>query len=472
MEKKSSRNFLFLLTCFLVFAGPLKAVDYNDVLVVVNTNSTVSVNVANYFQTKRSIPEKNMVRIAMPATEEIDGTQFATISKQIADSMIARKIDTTINYIVTTKDVPLRICRNPPCNYVPPSQQYATSASFDSEMMLIIYKTGLIGSTSAQISGYYNTNKHFSSKAEQMFLVTRLTGYNQQLIYNLIDNGGPDIIVGKNNTRFVLDGVATGTYASTNPNVNLPATQTMLQNRGWTVTLDMTNGTYLKGQSVVLGCWSWGSNHQSQTQSSSRPNNFWSKGSISAMGVSLTGRTFDSTSAYFGVGQSLAADWLAEGAAGAISYVYECYVSSYVDPLVLFDRYTDTTKTYNLAESYYMSLYTTSWMGVVLGDPKTSLKPVMVGVDEITKAENLHLELFPNPATNSTTLSFVSDKEQRMKIVLYDLAGKKIETIADKDFPGGYTKIDISTAKLANGVYQLSLEGEGFSTFKKLVVLK
>jgi uncharacterized protein (TIGR03790 family) len=366
----------------------------------------------------------------------------------------------------------LKICRNTPCNYVPPTAQYATSASFDNELMLIIYKTGYIGSTSAQVSAYYTTNKHFSSKVEQMFLVTRLTGYNQQLIYNLIDNSGPNIIVGKNNSKFVLDGVATGIYSRTPQNSNLAPLKTILQNRGWTVTYDMTDGTYLKNQTGVLGAWSWGSNHPGQSQASSKPNNTWSKGSISALGVSLTGRTFDSSSTYFGVGQTLAAQWTAEGAAGASAYVYECYISSYIDPLILFDRYTDTTKNYNLAESYYMALYTMSWMGVIVGDPKTSIVPVPVGIAEAPSAESLHLELFPNPSGDMTTLSFICSRQQSILIELYDINGRKIKTLAHHVFQAGLQQQEITLENLSNGVYQIKLEAEDFSTSGKLVIMK
>ncbi len=464
---KKLLSFYFLLFC----ASLPAAVNYNDVAVIVNTSSSVSVNVANYFQVQRSIPEKNMIRISMPTTEEIDGTQFATIYQQITDSMVARKIDTTINYIVTTKGVPLKICRNPLCNYNPPSAQYATSAAFDNELMLIKYKTGLIGSTSAQVSAYYTTNKHFSSKVEQMYLVTRLTGYNEQLIMTLIDNSGPDIAVGKNNTKFVLDGVATGVYSSTNPNLNLPALETLLMNRGWTVVRDAKDNTYLKNQATVIGAWTWGSNHQGQTQSSSKPNNFWAKGALVGMGVSLSGRTFDSSSAFFGVGQSLAAEWTAEGVAGINAYVYECYVSSYIDPLILFDRYTDTLNNYNLAESYYMSLYTTSWMGLIVGDPKTSIKPLAVGIPE-KETGLLDLELFPNPAAEEVRIRFSTKTSGTFRIRLLDIAGKEIYQGAETELSTGHHEMELNVSGIPNGVYQLQLQGSQASAFRKLVLLK
>lgn len=460
------------LSLFSLFLTSACCANYNDVAVIVNTASTVSVNVGNYFQLQRSIPEKNMIRISMPTTDEITGAQFATIYQEITDSMVARKIDTTINYIVTTKGVPLKICRNSPCNYVPPSAQYATSAAFDNELMLIKYKTGLIGSTSAQVSAYHTTNKHFNSKVEQMYLVTRLTGYNEQLIKTMIDNSGPNITVGQNIAKFVLDGVATGVYASGSINTGLPGLKTTLENRGWTVTYDATDQTYLKNQSTVIGAFSWGSNHQSQTQSSSKPNNFWAKGALACIGVSLTGRTFDSLTTYWGIGQTLAAEWLAEGAAGCNAYVYEPYQSSYIDPNILFDRYTDTINNYNLAESYYMALYTTSWMGLIVGDPKTSIKPVPVGIKEVTDVNKMHPELFPNPASGKVNISFVCQEEQNIRIELYDVTGKKIRTLADTNFSGGYVQFDASLTGVPDGIYHVRFSGERSSVTKNLVIIQ
>src|SRR5690606_9622500 len=94
--------------------------------------------------------------------------------------------------------------------------------------------------------------------------------------------------------------------------------------------------------------------------------------------------TFVSTSARSlqpgtGYGQSLIADWLAEGVVGAKGYVFEPFTIALALPHVYMDRYTDESQgmAYNMAESFAMASRTLSWMEVVLGDPKTSILPVI-----------------------------------------------------------------------------------------------
>ena len=97
-----------------------------------------------------------------------------------------------------------------------------------------------------------------------------------------------------------------------------------------------------------------------------RPHMDWVNGSIVETAVSTGGRSFNWGTSY---GQSLVADILEDGASGVKGYVYEPYLTAVSSPSVLLSSYASG---YNLAESYAAANTMTSWMGVVVGDPKMS----------------------------------------------------------------------------------------------------
>jgi len=59
------------------------APDYNDVLVVYNENSAISIQIAQYFQSQRSIPNTNMCNITTVTNEEINRATFDDIMAQV-----------------------------------------------------------------------------------------------------------------------------------------------------------------------------------------------------------------------------------------------------------------------------------------------------------------------------------------------------------------------------------------------------
>ena len=97
-----------------------------------------------------------------------------------------------------------------------------------------------------------------------------------------------------------------------------------------------------------------------------RPHMSWVNGSIVETAVSTGARSFNWGTTY---GQSLVADILEDGASGIKGYVYEPYLTAVSSPSVLLSSYSSG---FNLAESYAAANLMTSWMGVVVGDPKMS----------------------------------------------------------------------------------------------------
>ncbi len=97
-----------------------------------------------------------------------------------------------------------------------------------------------------------------------------------------------------------------------------------------------------------------------------RPHMAWVNGSIAETAVSTSARSFNWGTTY---GQSLIADIIEDGASGIKGYVYEPDITAVSSPSVLLSSYSSG---FNLAESYAAANTMTSWMGVVVGDPKMS----------------------------------------------------------------------------------------------------
>ena len=338
---------------------------YSDVLVIINSNSQISEQVGTYFTNARNIPPKNIIRINAPTTEEISPSEFNNLRLQIENYIINNNLQNSTNYIVTTKGVPLKVKPVNDSCFSPSSG----CASVESELTLILgpYNSS-IGGNRFVFSPYYYQNAHFSRATYGIYLVTRLDGYTFDNIKAMIDKVAQPIMI-TNSARFVFD--QDPDWNSNLPILNnaMASASTILTNKGYNSLLN-TDSVYVTNQTDVIGYVSWGSNdhYVNNYTQYAKPHNTWHPGAIVETYVSTSGRTFAWPPSY---GQSLIADLIEEGVSGAKGYVYEPYSFAMAIVSVLFDRYTSD---YNLAESFYMSSRSLSWMDVVIGDPKASIK--------------------------------------------------------------------------------------------------
>jgi hypothetical protein len=80
---------------------------------------------------------------------------------------------------------------------------------------------------------------------------------------------------------------------------------------------------------------------------------------------------------------------------------------------------------------------------------------------------------YPNPFNPSTKIIFRLKNGGNTKLILYDLLGKKIETVVENMLEAGNYEVEIDGTDLASGfyIYSLTVEGE-YSAVKKMVLLK
>jgi uncharacterized protein (TIGR03790 family) len=351
-----------------IFAWTLAAQGPPNVLIVVNNASPESAEIATHYGRRRGIPKENVCVVRTSIEETVSRETFERELETPIGGCLAKIKDRPILYIVTTKGVPLRVEGS--------SGLKGTGAAVDSELATLYARRRGIKIPLEGPAGnpYFRKRQaRFDQNLYPIYLVTRLSAYSVTTVRRMID----DSLRATNRGRFVIDmregGEEEGESWLRDTAILLPEARVVF-NR---------DGTVIKNQSEVIGFASWGSNDKNRTD---RLLNFrWLPGSIMTEFVSTNGRTFarppkewnigpwsDRSKWFAGAPQTLAADYLEEGATGASGHVNEPFLQYTPRPELLLPAYYSGR---NLAESYYLAMPALSWMNIVLGDPLCSLGP-------------------------------------------------------------------------------------------------
>ncbi len=99
------------------------------------------------------------------------------------------------------------------------------------------------------------------------------------------------------------------------------------------------------------------------------------------------------------------------------------------------------------------------------------LTSVLNKTDEITKAMFLQ-QNYPNPFNPSTTLSFELPFQTRVSLTIYDLMGKTIIVLLNKELKPGIHSVAWNASRYSSGVYFYILQGKGFRITKQMLLIK
>jgi uncharacterized protein (TIGR03790 family) len=359
----------------VVVAGALdapaaQALTAEQVAVVVNGRSALSVRIGAYYADARGIPPERVVRLDTVPREEIDRDTFLReVEEPIAAHLRRHGLVDRLAALVLAKDVPLKIRGT--------GGMRGTQAAVDSELTLLprVLATGHVRVEGRLPNPYYRPAEPgpFEPLLYPIYLVTRLDGYTWEDVRGLIDRG----LAPARDGAVVLDlkDAWVGTSSSVGDRWLRQAAE-RLRDAGLQVRLDETTAA-VTGERDVLGYAGWGSNDPAITWRA--PGFTWRPGALAAWFVSTSARTFvapppgwtlgrwpDAATHHAGSPQSMIADLIAEGVTGAAGYVYEPYLDACARPDVFLPAYRAG---YTLAESFYMALPHLSWQAVVIGDP-------------------------------------------------------------------------------------------------------
>ena len=79
---------------------------------------------------------------------------------------------------------------------------------------------------------------------------------------------------------------------------------------------------------------------------------------------------------------------------------------------------------------------------------------------------------YPNPFNPKTTIRYSVEKTGKVVLQIFDLLGKEINVLVDRDSPPGEYEVEWIPAGLSSGVYLYRLRAGDFDTAKKLLYLK
>jgi len=356
------------ITLLCVTACLAQAQTGANILLVVNQNSPVSRQIADYYRPRRSVPAANVCTIDAPTDETIYWPTFISrIETPVANCLKKAGLVEKILYIVLTLGVPLRI------DGKGGSLEVSEHSSVDSDLALLYAK--LHGRQFQQAGAVPNPyfgkrDIPFRHPLVPIYLVTRLGAYDLAEVKAMIDRS----LAARNRGKFVIDA---GPGNADGNNWLRAAAMLLPPDR---VVFDDTPAI-LHDEHDVIAYASWGSNDNGRK---TRWSGFhWLPGAIATEFVSTNARTlkrppdtwnitnFQDREHFFGDSpQSLSADYIHEGVTGISGNVFEPFLAGCIRPEYALPAYAQGR---NLAESFYVALPFLSWQGVILGDPLCSL---------------------------------------------------------------------------------------------------
>ena len=91
--------------------------------------------------------------------------------------------------------------------------------------------------------------------------------------------------------------------------------------------------------------------------------------------------------------------------------------------------------------------------------------------------EYTFIQNYPNPFNPSTTISFSVPSEGHVQVSVYDITGRLVTTLVDTNMSSGYQEVtwdgtDMFGSNVSAGLYVYTLQAEGISLTRKMVLMK
>jgi len=378
-----------IFTLLLLLRLPAASATISDeILIIVNDASPTSKAVGMDYAGKRHVKNILHVRCEDSALRQKNETiELKTYAEQIeAPLRHFLQSHTSINFIVTTKGVPIRISGAP----LGWADAGTLKASLDSYLAAFGYDK-LAGAVKVEFkmpdskvpgwaweNRYWNAKISFTHAKFGGYLVTRLDGYTQadalsltahalaaesHLVqgFVLLDVDATRGLGDKTAQPAALPGtVITAESAWDAWNADMIHAHEELVRRRVPDRLDLTE-TFVGNQENLIGYFSWGSNDAHFSQAAYRSLRFL-PGAIADTAVSTGGRSFFRQIE----GQSMIADLIAQGITGVKGYTDEPLLQAVASPTIALDRYLSG---FTLAESLYAASHFVGWTDIVIGDP-------------------------------------------------------------------------------------------------------
>jgi hypothetical protein len=79
---------------------------------------------------------------------------------------------------------------------------------------------------------------------------------------------------------------------------------------------------------------------------------------------------------------------------------------------------------------------------------------------------------FPNPFNPTTTISYQLPKDGNVSLIVYDVLGRELKRLVDCFKKAGKYNIGFDASKFSSGIYFYKLKSDGYSSIKKMILIK
>ena len=98
---------------------------------------------------------------------------------------------------------------------------------------------------------------------------------------------------------------------------------------------------------------------------------------------------------------------------------------------------------------------------------------VVSNEDEVDAPRSFKLmQNYPNPFNPSTTIDFELSKSSQVTISVFDITGRKVSDLTNSFYSQGTHSVRFDASALPTGLYYYTMEARGFSTTKKMMLIK
>ena len=365
-----------------------------DVLIVVNGQSPLSVATGTYYRQKRRIAPDHLITLNVPLGDpSLGATGQETVNKTRFDNDIRGPIESflvehdlvdEIRIIVLTPGVPHRVAPGP-CTLDGLYLRDCARASVDAELAVLfsdLVGAGGLGANGEAANPYYGSDQPFAEWREEnpeaplRYLVARLAGYQTPVdvttgvpadVKALVDRAQTGVLPG--HQALIDEDPSRPAGLKPGNEISLRSAAGALDALAVPLLHDQTNQFVADAERLVAYA-SWGSNAGIDAGApfygliggKLYPGTFAARAVVADI-VSTNARSFVDPPSY---GQSLVADLVRGGAAGAAGNVFEPLLSGAARADVLFDAYFRKVPA---VEAHYRAVPYLGWMNVWVGDP-------------------------------------------------------------------------------------------------------
>jgi glycosidase len=78
----------------------------------------------------------------------------------------------------------------------------------------------------------------------------------------------------------------------------------------------------------------------------------------------------------------------------------------------------------------------------------------------------------PNPASTATSLGYVLPSATEVRITLFDVLGRKVETLVSERQAAGTHRLDVDVSRLATGTYFMHVDARGWTEMTRVAVVR